>query len=353
MSAQQNHTVWTFYLSATAGIVPVGKVLCLNADASRYVISTAANRALQTLGSVCVVLTAGDEDNLAVEGQFCGMVPNSVTHLGEGDAVPIRVSTTGDLERVASPTVDDEVVGHCDELGNALVMFATQANIVSGAGEFNTASNVGVGAGESFKQKVGVDLEFRTIKAGSYVTVTNNALDITLAANASAIMATFAPGGTDTQVYYNNAGALATTSQASIVGGRLYITSPVVSGTPVYRVAGLDIVSYVTQVTTSATTQVNCGTVAIADNTTATIDVIVRSHRDTSNTKRGTWKFSATVSRNGGAAVLDVLNVGDAFNMTAGTVTCDVNSNDFRVRITPADTDARKWDSEIRVQVNT
>ncbi len=131
------------------------------------------------------------------------------------------------------------------------------------------------------------------------------------------------------------------------------LTSPIVNGTPVYRVAGLDIVSYVTKTATVATTQVNCGTVTLADNTTAAVDVIVRCSRDTSNTKRGVWKFSAVVSRNGAGAVLDVLNVGDAFDLTGGSVTCDVNSNDFRVRITPTDTDARKWDSEIRVQVNT
>ncbi len=131
------------------------------------------------------------------------------------------------------------------------------------------------------------------------------------------------------------------------------LTSPVVTGTPVYRVANLDIPSYVTKVATSAVTQVNCGTVAIADETTAAIDVIVRSSRDTSNTKRGVWKFSAVVSRNGGGAVLDDLTPGTTVNISGGTVTCDVSGNDFRVRITPADTDTRKWDSEIRVQVNT
>ncbi len=159
--------------------------------------------------------------------------------------------------------------------------------------------------------------------------------------------------GVDTQVMFNNASAEDTTDQITIVAGRVNIVSPITTGTPVYRVANLDIVSYVTKAATVATTQVNCGTVTLADQTTAAIDVIVRCSRDTSNTKRGVWKFSAVVSRNGAGAVLDVLNVGDAFNLTGGTVTCDVSGNDFRVRITPADTDARKWDSEIRAQVNT
>ena len=50
------------------------------------------------------------------------------------------------------------------------------------AGEANTASNVG-GEKEVFKAKSGVDLQFRTIKAGSGITLTQNVSDITVAAS--------------------------------------------------------------------------------------------------------------------------------------------------------------------------
>ncbi len=163
----------------------------------------------------------------------------------------------------------------------------------------------------------------------------------------------FTPGGTDTQVYYNNAGALATTSQATVAGGRLTLVSPIVTGVPVYQGTRVSIPSTVTEVQTASTSQVTCGTYALTDEHTVALDVIVRCQRRTSNTKRGRWKFSAVVSRNGAGAVLDVLDVGDAFNLTAGTVTCDVSGNSFRVLVTPTDSDSRNWDSEIRAQDGT
>lgn len=51
------------------------------------------------------------------------------------------------------------------------------------SGESNTASNVGTGDGEIFKQKSGVDLELKTIKAGSNITIDNNSDDITINAS--------------------------------------------------------------------------------------------------------------------------------------------------------------------------
>jgi|9_EtaG_2_1085328.scaffolds.fasta_scaffold00512_6 hypothetical protein len=54
-----------------------------------------------------------------------------------------------------------------------------------GGGEVNTASNVGTGT-EVFKQKVGVDLEFRKINS-TELNVTQNTNDITLSANSALI----------------------------------------------------------------------------------------------------------------------------------------------------------------------
>lgn len=51
----------------------------------------------------------------------------------------------------------------------------------SGVGEANTGANVGTGTGTIFRDKTSLTLNFKTIKAGANVTVTNNANDITIA----------------------------------------------------------------------------------------------------------------------------------------------------------------------------
>lgn len=69
---------------------------------------------------------------------------------------------------------------YVDEAGVVTQLTLNGAVLAPASGETNTASNLGLTGASAFKQKVGVDLQFRKIKAGTGCTVTENASDITI-----------------------------------------------------------------------------------------------------------------------------------------------------------------------------
>ena len=92
--------------------------------------------------------------------------------------------------------------------GNLFISGTVSASAYIGAGgsgETNTASNVGSGTG-LFKQKSGVDLEFKTLE-GSGVTI--NSYDSVIGLTASGGGGSTDPGGSDTQIQFNQNGSFA------------------------------------------------------------------------------------------------------------------------------------------------
>lgn len=76
------------------------------------------------------------------------------------------------------------------------------SNIAAGSGEANTGANVGAGEGAVFKDKSAAELRFRTLKAGSNITITQNADDITISSTASGGGGSSNPSGSDASGSY-------------------------------------------------------------------------------------------------------------------------------------------------------
>lgn len=161
-------TVWTAILSSVESSVAVGRALVKDTN-GYYVIATTANRTSYGR-SHGITITAGDGTTVrAVEMQVSGVIPNSITGLGTGTASWVRVSSTGTLERV-TPSSGDDIVGKCNTTGDLMVVLGT----------WDSANYTGGGGGGT-------------------------------------------PGGSSTQVQYNNAGAFGGISGATSDGTSLTV----------------------------------------------------------------------------------------------------------------------------------
>lgn len=126
---------WDAPVNGTSGNIAVGSVLVLSGSA--YVIASAANRTATGRRADGIALTAwGSASAGAVRMQVDGTVPASITGLGTGTASAVRVSAAGALERVATPSASDDVVGYCETDGTAHVAFGvlTHRVYVDGSG---------------------------------------------------------------------------------------------------------------------------------------------------------------------------------------------------------------------------
>lgn len=125
MPAQQQHTSYTGYTSASNGPIVAGQCVVLDASGDYYNVSTTAARTAAGRRSMGIAVTgcSGTAQDRAFEVQVVGEIAESITNLGAGTASLIRVSDAGVLERVGEYSTSDDVCGHCDEDGTAHVCF--------------------------------------------------------------------------------------------------------------------------------------------------------------------------------------------------------------------------------------
>jgi hypothetical protein len=144
---------------------------------------------------------------------------SNVTLSSDANSITIDVPTIGEVNTASNLSGGDGIfaakVG--DDLqfksliAGSNISFTVGANTItidgSSTGEANTASNVGLG-NEMFKQKAGVDLEFRTLTAGTGINITNSLDD-----NEVVITAT---GGASSNIAVRDEGSIVETALSEL-----------------------------------------------------------------------------------------------------------------------------------------
>jgi hypothetical protein len=120
MPGLRRSTVFTANLSGATGPVSAGTALLYNAAGTRLIVATDANRTATGRLTAGICLDDGDDDEVSVEVQFAGPLPPSVSGLGTGTATTVYIDADGALAR--GDGSEDDVVGECDTDGTVYLL---------------------------------------------------------------------------------------------------------------------------------------------------------------------------------------------------------------------------------------
>lgn len=144
--------------------------------------------------------------------------PSYTLDINATDGIRIPVGTTAQRPTGAAGVIRYNTDSTAVEWHNGST-WAKFGSGGGGSGEANTASNVGSGSGW-FKQKTGVDLEFKSFVAGGGVTVTSNTNDLTVATTAPQ------PASSETIETTNFTATMRRINLVDCSGGTISVTPP-------------------------------------------------------------------------------------------------------------------------------
>lgn len=121
----------------------VGDVLVPNSDKTAYIVATTANRAGR--GSECVALSSfSGAGTGSVRVAQVGILPASKSGLTAGSKQLVRCSSAGRIERIASYTAGDDVIGYAEADGRVHLLFGVPwAEIAALAGSITLGGSNG------------------------------------------------------------------------------------------------------------------------------------------------------------------------------------------------------------------